>query len=85
MAFYFTLVFFLLTNVAFAVESLVKLDYTSYNGTALSNGISQWLGVRFAAPPLGDLRFAAPQDPVQNSTVQQAKVVGKNRHTSNIC
>jgi carboxylesterase type B len=75
----------LLTNIAFAVESLVKLDYTSYNGTALPNGISQWLGVRFAAPPVGDLRFAAPQNPVQNSTVQQAKEVSKNRYTSNIC
>jgi hypothetical protein len=34
-----------------------------YEGTALSNGITQWLGMRFAAPPVGDLRFAPPQDP----------------------
>lgn len=62
-------------GTVFAVESLVNLDYTSYNGTALENGISQWLGVRYAAPPLYNLRFAAPQDPIHNSTVQPAKKV----------
>jgi hypothetical protein len=46
-----------------AVDSYVHLDYSSYNGVALPNGVTQWLGIRYAAPPLGDLRFAAPQDP----------------------
>lgn len=71
------LLFLTATRTVFAVESLVSLDYTSYNGTALANGISQWLGVRYAAPPLGDLRFAAPQDPAYNATVQQGKKVSK--------
>lgn len=68
-----SLPFLLLPSIVVAVESLVKLDYTSYDGTTLPNGISQWLGVRYAAPPLEELRFAAPQDPIQNTTVQQAK------------
>jgi len=46
-----------------AVDSCVHLGYSTYNGVALSNGVTQWLGIRYAAPPLGDLRFAAPQDP----------------------
>jgi hypothetical protein len=71
----FPLLLLLLPSVVFAVRSLVKLDYTSYNGTTLPSGTSQWLGVSYAAPPLGELRFAAPQDPIQNTTVQQAKEV----------
>lgn len=57
---------------AAAVSPLVTLNYTSYEGTALSNGVTQWLGVRYAAPPLGDLRFQAPQDPVVVSGIQAA-------------
>lgn len=57
---------------AVAVNPLVSLNYTSYQGTALANGVTQWLGVRYAAPPLGNLRFSAPQDPLTNSTVQIA-------------
>ena len=58
-----------------AVDPVVELGYTSYQGTALSNGISQWLGIRYAAPPLGQLRFAAPQDPPANDTLQIADQV----------
>jgi len=46
-----------------AVDSCVHLGYSSYNGVPLANGVTQWLGIRYAAPPLGELRFAAPQDP----------------------
>ncbi|KAM0720433.1 hypothetical protein Q7P37_004569 [Cladosporium fusiforme] len=48
---------------AFSVDPLVHLNYSSYAGTANSNGITQWLGLRYAAPPVGSLRFAAPEDP----------------------
>ena len=47
-----------------AISPLVELNYTSYRGTTLSNGVTQWLGIRYAAPPLGELRFRAPQDPL---------------------
>jgi carboxylesterase type B len=40
-----------------------------------NNGISHWLGIRYAAPPLGDLRFRAPQEPIVNETLQIADTV----------
>jgi carboxylesterase type B len=52
-----------LLKTALATDTCVHLGYSSYNGAALPNGVTQWLGIRYAAPPLGDLRFAAPQDP----------------------
>lgn len=52
-----------LYQLASATDTCKHLGYSSYNGKALSNGVTQWLGIRFAAPPLGDLRFAAPEDP----------------------
>lgn len=52
-----------LTPAILAVDSCVNLEHSSYNGVPLSNGVTQWLGIRYAAAPLGDLRFAAPQDP----------------------
>lgn len=46
-----------------AVSPTVSLGYSSYQGTPYANGVSEWLGMRYAAPPTGALRFAAPQDP----------------------
>ena len=51
---------------------IVDLGYSAYQGNTYSDGVSQWLGIRYAAPPTGDLRFAAPQDPIENSTLQEA-------------
>ena len=59
-----------------AVDSLVDLSYTKLQGAAQEIGVTQWLGVRFAAPPLGSLRFAAPQDPPSTTSVVDATKVG---------
>jgi hypothetical protein len=53
----------------------VQLDYATYQGVRLDAGVDQYLGMRFAAPPLGDLRFRAPQDPESASTIQDASAV----------
>ncbi|ESZ91062.1 hypothetical protein SBOR_8556 [Sclerotinia borealis F-4128] len=53
--------------------SLVNLGYAQYQGTLLSLGITQYLGMRYASPPLGDLRFRAPQPPQSLSGVQNAQ------------
>ncbi|KAM7183538.1 Alpha/Beta hydrolase fold [Naviculisporaceae sp. PSN 640] len=42
---------------------LVNLNYTIYQGERLPSGINRFLGMRYAAPPLGDLRFRAPVEP----------------------
>ena len=62
-------------SVALAVSPLVDLSYTAYRGVPLANGVTQWLGMRYASPPLGELRFRAPIDPSSNNTVQQADAV----------
>ncbi|TVY73409.1 putative secreted lipase [Lachnellula suecica] len=58
------------------LSTIVDLDYAKYQGQNLPVGIKQWLGMRFAAPPLGDLRFRAPVDPVPVTGVQDASQLG---------
>ncbi|KAK0624862.1 Alpha/Beta hydrolase protein [Bombardia bombarda] len=57
---------------AAAVDPTVNLSYSQYIGTPLINGITQWLGMRYAAPPVGDLRFEPPRDPRYHGTPQKA-------------
>ena len=60
---------------AYAVQPLVDLGYSRFLGSALPSGVSQWLGMRYAAAPLGNLRFRAPQDPPRNRSIQIADQV----------
>lgn len=54
----------LAVGAAEAVDTLVELDYAKYDGvTNDTTDVTNWLGMRFAAAPVGDLRFARPQDP----------------------
>lgn len=66
------LVFSLLAASVQAVSPVVALPYSTYRGVALQNGVSQWLGMRYAAPPLGPLRFSAPVDPLNTTGVLDA-------------
>lgn len=58
-----------------AVDTAVDLTCNKYVGVATPNGITQWLGMRYAAPPVGNLRFMPPQDPPCNNTTQVADQV----------
>lgn len=58
-----------------ASDHIVDLGYGRYQGIALPNGITQWLGIRYAAAPVGKLRFRAPHNPVVNRTLQVANKV----------
>lgn len=70
----------LLASTASAnLPEVVDLTYSKYQGVALSNGVTQWLGMRYAAPPLGDLRFMPPQDPPHTEEIQPADTVSEGR------
>ncbi|TRX96024.1 hypothetical protein FHL15_003166 [Xylaria flabelliformis] len=45
-----------------AASLTVATTCNTYTGVA-SDGVAQWLGIRYAAPPVGDLRFMPPEDP----------------------
>lgn len=56
--------------------SIIDLTYGRYQGTSLNNNVTQWLGMRYAAAPVGDLRFADPQKPTNFDGVVIANKVG---------
>lgn len=60
---------------AFAVQPQVQLSYATYQGVADGN-VSHWLGMRYAAPPVGSLRFAEPQPVPPMQGVQNASQHG---------
>lgn len=64
-------------------SAVVNLGYSKYRGQAVGGGVSQWLGIRYAAPPLGNLRFAAPQSPLPNDTIQEANQVRRKNPNGN--
>ena len=60
---------------ATAVCPVVSVSTGKYAGVPLQNGITQWLGIRYAAPPVGDNRFRAPKDPESFPGVRAANKV----------
>lgn len=60
-----------------ASDFFVDLGYSRYSGKSFKDGTTQWLGIRYAAPPIGNLRFAAPRDPLRNTTIQAANEVSE--------
>ncbi|KAH7906676.1 Alpha/Beta hydrolase protein [Hygrophoropsis aurantiaca] len=52
---------------------IVDLGYAQYQGSVdINTNITSFLSIRYAAPPIGNLRFSAPQPPANISGVQQA-------------
>lgn len=58
-------------------DVIVDLGYSKYRGQAFSDGTCQWLGMRYAAAPVGQLRFAAPRGPPTAKKVQPALAVSR--------
>lgn len=58
-----------------ARSAIVDLGYSRYQGVALSNGVDEYMGMRYAKPPLNELRFRGPQDPEQMDGVVDATAV----------
>ena len=53
----------------------VKLDYATYQGVSEPSGVTHFLGMRYAAIPIGNKRFRRPEDPAPESGVIQADTV----------
>lgn len=56
-----------------APAPIIDVGNARYQGTVnAATNISSYLGIRYAAAPVGDLRFRAPQNPPVLDGVQQA-------------
>ncbi|CAA7266232.1 unnamed protein product [Cyclocybe aegerita] len=69
------LLFVSLIASVFADEPIVTLSYGSFQGKTI-NDVLEFLGIPFAVPPVGKLRFAPPQNPSKIKGVQQATAYG---------
>ncbi|KAF8154970.1 carotenoid ester lipase precursor [Crassisporium funariophilum] len=54
---------------------IVQLTYGSFQGSIVGN-VAEFLGIPFAAPPVGNLRFAPPQAPLSFKGVRPATSFG---------
>lgn len=59
----------LFLSPAEAASLTVNTSCNTYTGIS-DDGVAQWLGIRYAAPPVGDLRFMPPQNPSCSDGVQ---------------
>ena len=66
------------TLVSCSLLPNVSLGYATYQGVTLEAGVDQYLGIKYAEAPIGDLRFRAPQDPKFISGVQSASSVSRH-------
>ena len=56
----------------------VTLAQGRLNGAALANGVHAWLDIPYAAPPVGELRWALPQPPLSWEGVREATAFGEH-------
>ncbi|KAM5372988.1 hypothetical protein ACJZ2D_007199 [Fusarium nematophilum] len=59
-----------------SIGTIVDLGYSQYEGKLLDNGISVFLGMRYASPPTGDRRWRAPVAPESTEGIQSAQNYG---------
>ncbi|KAJ7149175.1 Alpha/Beta hydrolase protein [Mycena crocata] len=63
----------LLTTTLSSASPIIDLGYSQYQGAVnVYTNVTTFLGIRYAAAPIDDLRFRAPQTPKHVAGVQQA-------------
>ncbi|KAF2105520.1 Alpha/Beta hydrolase protein [Lophiotrema nucula] len=67
MAFFFVWILALFVQQLVAVDSVVDLGYVKYRGSVQNDGVTTWLGMRYARSTsrVDGRRFTAPEDPMQ--------------------
>ncbi len=76
--FYFVMLVMFAAVLAFAQQPApVKVECGLLQGTS-ENGVTVYRGVPFAAPPVGDLRWRAPQPPAKWEGVRKADKFSAN-------
>jgi len=66
-----------LDNKVFAADNCTaKTRYGTFNGFVDENGVKTWLGIPFAQPPVGKLRWQAPQPLKPTNKTFDAKKIG---------
>jgi carboxylesterase type B len=69
--------FFDLVRLVCCQGTTIDLGYSVYTGVSSSStSLTTWKGIRYAAPPIGSLRWQAPQAPTSNPTVVVADRFG---------
>ena len=63
------------TSNASSIGSTVRLSYGTYTGGQASVDVNMFLGLRFALPPVDDLRWRAPIPPASFESTQNATAV----------
>ncbi|VDB85877.1 unnamed protein product [Peniophora sp. CBMAI 1063] len=62
-----------LPNIPSENRTVVDLGYAKYQSDIIyDDNVLSFLGIRYAAPPVGDLRWRAPQAPAQVAGIQNA-------------
>ncbi|KLO13416.1 cephalosporin esterase [Schizopora paradoxa] len=65
----------LATAASVALSPVIDLGYAKIQGAFnATDDVTEFLGIRFAAPPVGKLRFQAPRKPLQQQGIQVADV-----------
>ena len=54
----------------------VKLNSGIFRGISTTNGTEKWLGIPYALPPIGSLRFKAPVPVNSSNTLHDASTFG---------
>lgn len=62
-------------SIVRAVDTLVDVGYAQYRGAVVDPAleVSAWKGIQYGKPPVGNLRFAAPQDPEVTGVIDATK------------